>query len=99
VPALNFFSLPNDHTNGTHYLQNYYSPIGAFADPTTIFVSWPTSVILFLSHPSRSVLVGGCYSLEDDSQDGAEHVDRTRSGSPAFVITLSQARARRSTSL
>src|SRR5262249_3913759 len=77
VPALNYITLPNDHTNGVR--KNYPTPkamvadndlgLGQFVDLISHSSIWSSSAI---------------FVVEDDSQDGADHVDAHRM--PAFVI-------------
>ncbi|HET6910123.1 MAG TPA: alkaline phosphatase family protein [Mycobacteriales bacterium] len=78
VPALNYITLPNDHTNGVQ--KNYPTPralvadndlgLGQFVDLISHSSIWSSSAI---------------FVVEDDSQDGADHVDAHRM--PAFVIS------------
>jgi hypothetical protein len=78
VPALNYMILPNDHTNGT--TTNDYSPQALIADNDLAL----GQIVDAISHssiwPSTAIFV-----VEDDSQDGADHVDSHRM--PAFVIS------------
>ena len=78
VPALNYLILPNDHTNGT--LPRAYSPQALIADNDLAL----GQIVDAISHssiwPSTAIFV-----VEDDSQDGADHVDAHRM--PAFVIS------------
>ena len=78
VPALNYLTLPNDHTNGVR--AGYPTPralvadndlgLGQIVDLISRSSIWSSSVILV---------------MEDDSQDGADHVDAHRM--PAYVIS------------
>lgn len=78
LPALSIVRLPDDHTNGTR--AGAHSPramiadndlaLGRLVEAITHSVYWPESAI---------------FVLEDDSQNGPDHVDAHRS--PAFVIS------------
>ena len=78
LPALSIVRLPNDHTNGTR--AGSHSPramvadndlaLGRFVDAISHSVYWKDSAI---------------FVLEDDSQNGPDHVDAHRS--PGFVIS------------
>jgi hypothetical protein len=78
VPRFNYITLPGDHTNGVR--TNYPTPkamvadndlaLGQLVDLISHSVIWPYSAI---------------FVVEDDSQDGADHVDAHRM--PAFVIS------------
>jgi YVTN family beta-propeller protein len=78
VPRLNYMILPNDHTNGTTTAD--YTPQAMIADNDLAL----GQIVDAISHskiwPSTAIFV-----VEDDSQDGADHVDSHRS--PAFVIS------------
>jgi hypothetical protein len=78
VPSLNYLILPNDHTNGT--TPDGYSPQALIADNDLAL----GQIVDTISHssiwPQTAVFV-----VEDDSQDGADHVDAHRM--PAFVIS------------
>jgi YVTN family beta-propeller protein len=78
VPTLNYMILPNDHTNGT--TTNDPTPQAFIADNDLAL----GQIVDAISHssiwPSTAIFV-----VEDDSQDGADHVDSHRS--PAFVIS------------
>jgi hypothetical protein len=78
VPAFNYLILPNDHTNGTtagvptpkaHIADNDLG-LGQLVDTISHSPIWSSSAIIV---------------VEDDSQDGADHVDAHRM--PAFVIS------------
>jgi YVTN family beta-propeller protein len=78
VPAFNYLVLPNDHTNGTtagvptpkaHIADNDLG-LGQIVDLISHSKIWGSSAIVV---------------VEDDSQDGADHVDAHRM--PAFVIS------------
>ena len=78
VPAFNYITLPNDHTNGAEV--GAYTPralvadndlgLGQFVDLISHSAIWSQSAI---------------FVVEDDSQDGADHVDAHRM--PAYVIS------------
>jgi Phosphoesterase family len=78
VPALNYMILPNDHTNGTTpkdptpqaMIADNDLALGQIVDAISHSSIWPSTAI---------------FVVEDDSQDGADHVDSHRS--PAFVIS------------
>jgi len=78
VPTLNYLILPNDHTNGT--TPNDYSPQAMIADNDLAL----GQIVDIISHSSiwdsSAIFVD-----EDDSQDGADHVDAHRM--PAYVIS------------
>jgi hypothetical protein len=78
VPALTYLTLPNDHTNGVR--KNYPTPSAMVADNDLAL----GQLVDLISHSSiwgSSAIV----VVEDDSQDGADHVDAHRM--PAFVIS------------
>jgi len=78
VPRFNYITLPGDHTNGVR--TSYPTPkamvadndlaLGQLVDLISHSVIWPYSAI---------------FVVEDDSQDGADHVDAHRM--PAFAIS------------
>lgn len=78
VPAFNYMVLPNDHTNGT--TRNAYTPQAFVADNDLAL----GQIVDTISHSpiwgSSAIFV-----MEDDSQDGADHVDAHRA--PALVIS------------
>ncbi|MEP6952442.1 MAG: hypothetical protein ABI950_00110 [Solirubrobacteraceae bacterium] len=78
VPAFNYLILPNDHTKPT--TQGTYSPQALIADNDLGL----GQIVDLISHSSiwasTAIVV-----VEDDSQDGADHVDAHRM--PAFVIS------------
>jgi YVTN family beta-propeller protein len=78
VPAFNYLILPNDHTNGG--LAGGYTPKALIADNDLAL----GQIVEAISHSSiwRSSAI---IVVEDDSQDGADHVDAHRM--PAFVIS------------
>jgi YVTN family beta-propeller protein len=78
VPTLIYMILPNDHTNGT--TTKDFTPQAMIADNDLAL----GQIVDAISHssiwPQSAIFV-----QEDDSQDGADHVDSHRS--PAFVIS------------
>jgi len=78
VPTFNYMILPNDHTNGT--TSGDYSPQALVADNDLAL----GQIVDMISHSSiwasTAIMV-----VEDDSQDGADHVDSHRM--PAYVIS------------
>jgi len=78
VPAFNYMILPNDHTNGT--TANKYSPQALVADNDLAL----GQIVDTISH-SAIWKDSAIFVVEDDSQDGADHVDAHRM--PAFVIS------------
>jgi YVTN family beta-propeller protein len=78
VPTLNYMVLPNDHTSGT--TSGTFSPQAMVADNDLAL----GQIVDLISHSpiwgSSAIFV-----VEDDSQDGADHVDAHRM--PAFVIS------------
>ncbi len=78
VPALTYLTLPNDHTNGVR--QHYPTPSALVADNDLAL----GQLVQLISHSSiwRSSAI---VVVEDDAQDGADHVDAHRM--PAFVIS------------
>jgi hypothetical protein len=78
VPTLNYMVLPNDHTNGT--TTGDFTPQAMIADNDLAL----GQIVDAISHssiwPSTAIFV-----VEDDSQDGADHVDSHRM--PALVIS------------
>jgi YVTN family beta-propeller protein len=78
VPTFNYMILPNDHTNGT--TTGDYTPQAMIADNDLAL----GQIVDAISHssiwPQTAILV-----QEDDSQDGADHVDAHRS--VGFVIS------------
>jgi YVTN family beta-propeller protein len=77
VPRLNYLILPNDHTNGT--TPNGYTPKALMADNDLAL----GQVVDLVSH-SPIWKDTAIFVVEDDSQDGADHVDAHRM--PAFVV-------------
>jgi hypothetical protein len=78
VPALTYVTLPNDHTNGVR--QGYPTPKALVAD-NDLALGQLVDLISHSSIWSSSAI----FVIEDDSQDGADHVDAHRM--PAFVIS------------
>jgi YVTN family beta-propeller protein len=78
VPALTYITLPNDHTNGVR--PGIPTPSAEVADNDL-------AVGQFIETLSKSKIWGqtAVFVLEDDSQDGADHVDAHRM--PALVIS------------
>jgi hypothetical protein len=78
VPTFNYLILPNDHTNGTS--QGAPTPQAEIADNDLAL----GQLVDLVSHSSiwkeSAIIV-----VEDDSQDGADHVDAHRM--PALVIS------------
>ena len=76
VPQLSTVRICNDHTSGQH--KGAYSPIAAVGDNDL-------AVGKFLDHLSHSPIWGQSvvFVLEDDAQDGPDHIDAHRS--PVFV--------------
>ena len=78
VPRFTFMILPNDHTNGTTagdptpqaFIADNDLALGQIVDAISHSSIWPSTAI---------------FVEEDDSQDGADHVDSHRS--PGFVIS------------
>jgi YVTN family beta-propeller protein len=72
VPALNFVYFPNDHTAGLN--KKNRSPFAYVADNDL-------AVGAFLEHLSNSPIWKDCavFILEDDAQNGPDHVDAHRS--------------------
>ncbi|MBI5105077.1 MAG: hypothetical protein HZB46_08860 [Solirubrobacterales bacterium] len=78
VPTFNYLVLPNDHTNGT--TPGAPTPKALIADNDLGL----GQIVDLVSHSSiweKSAII----VVEDDSQDGADHVDAHRM--PAFVIS------------
>jgi hypothetical protein len=78
LPAFCTIYLPNDHTSGLH--KGSYTPIAQVADNDL-------ALGRLVEHISHSRIWDSCalFVLEDDAQDGPDHVDAHRS--PAFVIS------------
>jgi hypothetical protein len=78
VPTLNYLILPNDHTDGTTV--NDYTPQAMIADNDLAL----GQIVDLISH-SSIWSSSAIFVVEDDSQDGADHVDAHRM--PAYVIS------------
>jgi YVTN family beta-propeller protein len=78
VPAFNYLILPDDHTNGT--TPGDTTPQAMIADNDLALGQMVDAISHSSIWPSTAIFV-----VEDDSQDGADHVDSHRS--PAFVIS------------
>ena len=78
VPAFNFVLLPNDHTNGT--TSGDPTPQAEIAD-NDLALGQLVDVISHSSIWNSSAII----VTEDDSQDGADHIDAHRM--PAFVVS------------
>ena len=78
VPSLNVMILPDDHTNGT--TPGDFTPQAMIAD-NDLALGQVVDAISHSSIWSSSAI----FVVEDDSQDGADHVDSHRS--PAYVIS------------
>lgn len=78
LPRFSTIYLPNDHTSGLY--KGAYSPISQVADNDL-------ALGLLVEHISHSSIWNQCaiFVLEDDAQDGPDHVDAHRS--PALVIS------------
>jgi DNA-binding beta-propeller fold protein YncE len=78
VPALNYLSLTDDHTRGTQV--GYLTPTAMVADNDLAL----GQIVDTISH-SQIWSSSAIFVVEDDSQDGADHVDAHRI--PALVIS------------
>ena len=78
VPAFTYMTLPNDHTNGVQ--ADYPTPKALVADNDLAL----GQIVDLISH-SPIWSSSAIFVVEDDSQDGADHVDAHRM--PAFVIS------------
>ena len=78
VPHFNTVYLPNDHTSGLN--KGSYTPISQVADNDL-------ALGRLVDHISHSPIWSQCaiFVLEDDAQDGPDHVDAHRS--PAYVVS------------
>lgn len=76
VPQLNTIRISNDHTSGQH--KGAISPIAAVGDNDL-------AIGMFLEHLSKSSIwkESVVFILEDDAQNGPDHIDAHRS--PVFV--------------
>ena len=78
VPTFNYLILPNDHTDGT--TPNDPTPQALIADNDLALGQLVDAISHSSIWPQTAIFV-----VEDDSQDGADHVDSHRA--PAFVIS------------
>jgi YVTN family beta-propeller protein len=78
LPALMFMRLGNDHTNGT--FPGKLAPFSSFADNDYAL----GLIVEGLSH-SRFWRSTAIFVLEDDAQNGPDHIDSHRS--PAYIIS------------
>jgi YVTN family beta-propeller protein len=78
VPALTYLTLPNDHTDGVK--QGYPTPSAMAAD-NDLALGQLVQLISTSSIWNSSAI----FVVEDDTQDGADHVDAHRM--PSFVIS------------
>jgi YVTN family beta-propeller protein len=78
MPRFIMLRLGNDHTSGT--TPGRIAPLSAFADNDYAFGTIVEAVSKSRFWPKTAIFV-----LEDDAQNGADHVDSHRS--PAFVIS------------
>lgn len=78
VPSFSYLTLPNDHTDGVDV--NYPSPRALVAD-NDLGLGQIVDLISHSSIWSSSAI----FVMEDDSQDGADHVDAHRM--PGYVIS------------
>ncbi|HZX57633.1 MAG TPA: alkaline phosphatase family protein [Mucilaginibacter sp.] len=77
VPQFNSVRICNDHTSGQH--KGAYSPVAAVGDNDL-------AVGQFIEHLSKSSIwkESVVFILEDDAQDGPDHIDAHRS--PVYVV-------------
>ncbi len=77
VPQFNSVRICNDHTSGQH--KGSYSPVAAVGDNDL-------AVGQFIEHLSKSPIwkESVVFVLEDDAQDGPDHIDAHRS--PVYVV-------------
>ena len=78
MPALMLMRLPNDHTSGT--AAGKIAPLSSFADNDYALGMIVEGLSRSRFWPSTAVFV-----VEDDSQNGPDHIDSHRS--PAFLIS------------
>jgi DNA-binding beta-propeller fold protein YncE len=78
MPALMFLRLPNDHTSAT--TPGKIAPLSAFADN-----DYALGMIVEGISRSKFWSSTAIFVLEDDAQNGPDHVDSHRS--PAFIIS------------
>ncbi len=78
LPALNLLRLGNDHTSGTS--PGRYTPLAAVADNDAAL-----GMIVEAVAKSKFWAKTAIFVVEDDAQNGSDHVDSHRS--PAFIIS------------
>lgn len=78
MPSLMFLRLPNDHTSATS--PGKIAPLSAFADNDYALGMIVEGISRSKFWPSTAIFV-----LEDDAQNGPDHIDSHRS--PAFIIS------------
>ena len=78
VPTLNYLTFTNDHTRGTQ--PGYPTPTAMVADD-----DWALGQLVSLISHSKIWSSSAIFVVEDDSQDGADHLDAHRE--PALVIS------------
>ncbi|MCX6599267.1 MAG: bifunctional YncE family protein/alkaline phosphatase family protein [Acidobacteria bacterium] len=78
MPNLIFFRIGNDHTSGTS--KGKYSPLAAMADNDLAL-----GMLVEAMSKSKFWAKTAIFVLEDDAQNGPDHVDSHRS--PAYVIS------------
>jgi hypothetical protein len=78
VPKLTYLTLPNDHTNGVR---------AGIPTPKALVADNDLAIGQFVETISKSKIWkdSAIFIIEDDSQDGADHIDAHRM--PAFVIS------------
>jgi hypothetical protein len=79
VPSFVYLTLPNDHTNGV--ASGHPTPQAMIADNDLGL----GQLVQLISHNPQVWAHTAIFVIEDDSQDGADHVDAHRM--PAFVIS------------
>jgi WD40 repeat protein len=78
MPRLQMVRLPNDHTSGT--ASNKYTPIAAMGDNDLAFGMFVEAISRSKFWPETAIFV-----VEDDAQNGSDHVDAHRT--IAFAIS------------
>ncbi len=78
VPTFNYLTFTNDHTRGTQ--PGYPTPTAMVADD-----DWALGQLVSLISHSKIWSSSAIFVVEDDSQDGADHLDAHRE--PALVIS------------
>ncbi len=79
VPSFVYLTLPNDHTNGV--APGKPTPKAMIADNDLAL----GQLVQLISHDREVWAHSAIFVIEDDSQDGADHVDAHRM--PAFIIS------------